>query len=718
MDLFTYLMAKNGNNSSVHGDLFSYLLGKGQSQTQTISGVTIYIPNAKKLVSFMMTKESTQATSILPSEYTQVDYIKSSKTQYIDTNYYTNSNTSIELTLKFDNAISEFLSLPPNVFISSCNQENSSDSFIYLNSGNASNSYKNLYIWTRLVGKQPTTSITNMFDNLRDKSTIIMKNGVFTCKNTTINYLNLNDTSTTPLTLFGGKIISDNDDLVKPFSTWDMYLYDFKIYENNILVKHYIPCYRNSDNEVGLYEIINGEFFTNQGTGAFTYGSVAQLPNPDYPQEVKTVKGYRNLFDEDNVTFTVGTLDENGQPTSSTASHYTNEYYDVLPNTNFTINGTLRTSTTQYAIYFYNKNKEWISKTSPTSLIPFTFTTPNNCYYIRIQVIKQITLKTHDVMLNEGTETLPYVPYGNNYIAYKQVGKNLLEDMTAYNVLGASTYYRANSLTPITSPYTTSGGYRGVGFVAPVKAGVTYVFSSDISNVSVRGASIYSQISDITNSNNQLEMFAGTNTFTPTYDGYALIVFLTATSGTTMTWSHAQLEVGTTATEYEAHKETTTIIPLNNNELVGIGNYKDELLVDKSGHVFINKKTLIINSNNINSIALYGTGTSNYFYRLLFTTPAIDSNLSLCSHYQNKSITTSNTNQGFHNYENEIRVRYGEEQDKTIFGTWLEDNNVTFYLPRKTPELIDLQTTVDLKLFKGVNNVSNSEDGYMTIEYR
>ena len=29
MDLFTYLMAKNGNNTSVHGDLFSYLLGKG-----------------------------------------------------------------------------------------------------------------------------------------------------------------------------------------------------------------------------------------------------------------------------------------------------------------------------------------------------------------------------------------------------------------------------------------------------------------------------------------------------------------------------------------------------------------------------------------------------------------------------------------------------------------------------------------------------------------
>ena len=66
MDLFTYLMAKSGNNSSVHGDLFSYLLGKGQSHTQTISGITIYIPDAKKtkIVELIMEKGKSMLDSL------------------------------------------------------------------------------------------------------------------------------------------------------------------------------------------------------------------------------------------------------------------------------------------------------------------------------------------------------------------------------------------------------------------------------------------------------------------------------------------------------------------------------------------------------------------------------------------------------------------------------------------------------------------------------
>jgi hypothetical protein len=76
MDLFTYLLGKKGINSSVHGDLFSYLLGKGQSQIYTVSGTTIYIPNAKKLVSFMMTKESTQDGTPTPDNPVEVKVVE------------------------------------------------------------------------------------------------------------------------------------------------------------------------------------------------------------------------------------------------------------------------------------------------------------------------------------------------------------------------------------------------------------------------------------------------------------------------------------------------------------------------------------------------------------------------------------------------------------------------------------------------------------------
>jgi len=50
-------------------------------------------------------------------------------------------------------------------------------------------------------------------------------------------------------------------------------LYHLKLWENNIIVRDFIPCYRNSDGEIGLYDSINDIFYTNQGTGVFTKGN-------------------------------------------------------------------------------------------------------------------------------------------------------------------------------------------------------------------------------------------------------------------------------------------------------------------------------------------------------------------------------------------------------------------------------------------------------------
>ena len=45
----------------------------------------------------------------------------------------------------------------------------------------------------------------------------------------------------------------------------------FYIYENDNLIRSYVPCYKKMDNTVGLYDIINDKFYTNSGTGEFTY---------------------------------------------------------------------------------------------------------------------------------------------------------------------------------------------------------------------------------------------------------------------------------------------------------------------------------------------------------------------------------------------------------------------------------------------------------------
>ena len=42
-------------------------------------------------------------------------------------------------------------------------------------------------------------------------------------------------------------------------------IYGFKIYMDNLVIREFVPCYRTTDNVKGMYEMITGEFFTNEG---------------------------------------------------------------------------------------------------------------------------------------------------------------------------------------------------------------------------------------------------------------------------------------------------------------------------------------------------------------------------------------------------------------------------------------------------------------------
>ncbi len=50
-------------------------------------------------------------------------------------------------------------------------------------------------------------------------------------------------------------------------------LYGIKIYLDETLERNLVPCYRIADTEVGLYDVVNNVFYTNQGSGAFSKGN-------------------------------------------------------------------------------------------------------------------------------------------------------------------------------------------------------------------------------------------------------------------------------------------------------------------------------------------------------------------------------------------------------------------------------------------------------------
>ena len=38
---------------------------------------------------------------------------------------------------------------------------------------------------------------------------------------------------------------------------------------DNVLLRDFVPCFRKSDNEIGMYDLVGKQFYTNAGTGEF-----------------------------------------------------------------------------------------------------------------------------------------------------------------------------------------------------------------------------------------------------------------------------------------------------------------------------------------------------------------------------------------------------------------------------------------------------------------
>ena len=101
---------------------------------------------------------------------------------------------------------------------------------------------------------------------------------------TTVNGVTLTNTSKTgksglPLYLFAANT-SGTASLQIAFK-----IYSCQIYDNGTLVRDFVPC-KNSAGAAGLYDTVNGKFYGNAGTGAFTAGPVTLEP-PQAPTGVK-----------------------------------------------------------------------------------------------------------------------------------------------------------------------------------------------------------------------------------------------------------------------------------------------------------------------------------------------------------------------------------------------------------------------------------------------
>lgn len=82
-----------------------------------------------------------------------------------------------------------------------------------------------------------------------------------------------------PLYIFTGR--SNNF-----FSSFQLYK-DSQIYIGSTAIRNFVPCYRKSDNEPGLYDTINNTFYSNAGSGYFNIGNEISDPKVNYELNIK-----------------------------------------------------------------------------------------------------------------------------------------------------------------------------------------------------------------------------------------------------------------------------------------------------------------------------------------------------------------------------------------------------------------------------------------------
>lgn len=120
------------------------------------------------------------------------------------------------------------------------------------------------------------------------------------------------------------------------------------------------------------------------------------------PEKVSFIEQSKNLIDKTKLTkgFAI-TATSNGEPVAN-STQYVTDFIKINPDTQYTA------STNSHRVTFYDNDKKYINQLYSADQTKYTFITPTNARYLRINVY---TTRSNDPILNLGSEVLPYVDW-------------------------------------------------------------------------------------------------------------------------------------------------------------------------------------------------------------------------------------------------------------------------------------------------------------------
>lgn len=194
----------------------------------------------------------------LPDGYTQLQYIESHGTEYIDTGFKPNQNTRLVVDVGEPTSGYDLPNVSQCIFGARTAPNVDAYNFFMRSDGTGNPS----------LDDYGTTRQNTETEFLYDRATIDKNKNVTSINSTT--YTHTEQTFACPYTLY---IFGCNtSDTVTFMCT--VRFYSFRIYSssedgNDLLIRNFIPV-KNPDGEYGLYDLVDGKFYSNAGTGAFT----------------------------------------------------------------------------------------------------------------------------------------------------------------------------------------------------------------------------------------------------------------------------------------------------------------------------------------------------------------------------------------------------------------------------------------------------------------
>lgn len=227
-------------------------------------------------------------TGDVVEEYQRVEYIENSGTQYINTGYYWTSDNVRAVLSANVTTHNQTTSLFGN------EEYIGRDRYFALiphNSGGTMKIFsldRNLIEFTyplstdMILDVSASTQGSDKYVNLAITSNGSTKNygGKATTGGSVITNPNNLKTGVGEIYLFAshnsgrGAVTGGTPNMVGNQIVGKMKVYSFKMYDNNILVRDFVPVVRSRDGVAGLYDMVGHKFYANAGSGSFKAGGV------------------------------------------------------------------------------------------------------------------------------------------------------------------------------------------------------------------------------------------------------------------------------------------------------------------------------------------------------------------------------------------------------------------------------------------------------------